>query len=72
MSVPTPNRLPPNAIKADSPPDEPPEVRLRLRGLTVRPKMLLTDSAIIMAVGTFVLTYRTAPASSKRSIRVLL
>lgn len=56
MSVPTPNRLAPNAIKADSPPEEPPEVRLRLRGLTVRPKTLLTDSAIIIAVGTLVFT----------------
>jgi hypothetical protein len=35
MSVPTPRGLPQAAIRADSPPDEPPEVRLRLRGLTV-------------------------------------
>jgi hypothetical protein len=35
MSVPTPRGLPHAAIRADSPPEEPPEVRLRLRGLTV-------------------------------------
>lgn len=35
MSVPTPNGLPQAAISADSPPELPPEVRLRLRGLTV-------------------------------------
>jgi hypothetical protein len=56
MSVPTPNGLPPKAIKADSPPDEPPEVNFRFRGFRVRPNTLLTVSAIIMAVGTFVLT----------------
>lgn len=35
MSVPMPNGLPWAAIRADSPPDEPPEVSSRLRGLTV-------------------------------------
>jgi hypothetical protein len=45
MSVPTPSGLPPNAMSADSPPEEPPDVSLRLSGLTVRPNMLFTDSA---------------------------
>jgi len=35
MSVPMPKGLPHDAIRADSPPDEPPEVSSRLRGLTV-------------------------------------
>lgn len=35
ISVPMPKGLPCAAIRADSPPDEPPEVRFRLRGLTV-------------------------------------
>lgn len=35
ISVPTPKGLPHAAIRADSPPDEPPEVSCRLRGLTV-------------------------------------
>lgn len=38
ISVPMPNGLPCAAIRADSPPDEPPEVSFRLRGLTVLPK----------------------------------
>lgn len=37
ISVPTPRGLPRIMIKADSPPDEPPEVRARLSGLSVRP-----------------------------------
>ena len=56
ISVPTPRGLPRNAIKADSPPEDPPEEVRRLRGFVVRPKTLLTVSAIIMAVGTLVLT----------------
>lgn len=47
MSVPIPKGLPPKAIRADSPPDEPPDVTFRLSGLTVRPKVLFTDSAYI-------------------------
>jgi hypothetical protein len=35
MSVPTPRGLPQAAINADSPPEEPPEVSCRLRGLVV-------------------------------------
>lgn len=35
ISVPTPRGLPYAAISADSPPEEPPGVKLRLRGLTV-------------------------------------
>jgi hypothetical protein len=69
MSVPTPSGLPPKAIRADSPP---PEVSFRFSGLTVRPKVLLTDSAIIMAVGTLVLQYLTAPSSSSISTSVAL
>lgn len=49
MSVPTPNGLPPKAIRADSPPEEPPEVSLRFSGFTVRPKQLFTDSACILS-----------------------
>jgi hypothetical protein len=72
ISVPTPSGLPPKAIRADSPPDDPPEVNFRLRGLSVLPNTLLTDSAIIIAVGTLVLQYLTAPAPSKSSTNVAL
>ena len=72
MSVPMPSALPPKAIKADSPPLEPPEVSFRFRGFTVLPNTLFTDSAIIIAVGTFVLQYRTAPSFSKISTSVAL
>lgn len=72
MSDPTPIRLPPNAISADSPPEDPPEVRLRFRGFSVRPVTLLTVSASITAVGTFVFTYSTAPACRINSTIVLL
>ena len=50
MSVPTPNGDPPNAIKADSPPEEPPGVSDRFRGFRVRPVVLLIVSGIIIAV----------------------
>ena len=72
ISVPMPRQLPPKAIKADSPPEEPPEVNFLFKGLTVRPNVLLTDSAIIIAVGTFVLQYRTAPSFSNMSTSVAL
>lgn len=72
MSDPSPIRLAPNAISADSPPDDPPGVRLRLRGFKVRPNTLLTVSGSITAVGTLVLTYSTAPNSRMISITVLL
>lgn len=45
ISVPIPRGLPPKAIRADSPPEDPPEVVLRFKGFTVLPKVLLTDSA---------------------------
>jgi hypothetical protein len=45
MSVPIPRGLPPKAIRADSPPEEPPDVTLRFKGLTVLPNTLFTDSA---------------------------
>lgn len=35
ISVPTPRGLPYEAMRADSPPEEPPGVRLRLRGFVV-------------------------------------
>jgi hypothetical protein len=35
ISLPTPSGLPWKAIRADSPPDDPPEVRFRFRGFTV-------------------------------------
>jgi hypothetical protein len=72
MSVPTPSGLPPKASNADSPPEEPPDVNFRFSGFNVRPKTLFTDSAIIIAVGTFVLQYRTAPSFSSSSTRVAL
>jgi hypothetical protein len=56
MSEPTPSGLPLNAIRADSPPELPPLVVFLFLGFTVRPKVLFTDSAIIIAVGTLVLT----------------
>jgi hypothetical protein len=72
ISVPTPRGLPLNVMRADSPPEEPPDVSFLFNGFTVRPKTLFTDSAIIMAVGTFVLQYRTAPSFSSISTRVAL
>ena len=72
MSVPTPSGLPPNEIRADSPPEDPPEVKFRFLGFRVLdtqqalstslsyfahlPNRLLIVSAIIIAVGTFVFT----------------
>lgn len=47
ISVPTPNGLPPKTIRADSPPDEPPEVTFLFSGFTVLPNTLLTDSACL-------------------------
>ena len=44
MSDPMPSGLPFRATRVPSPPDEPPEVRFLLYGLTVRPKMLLNVS----------------------------
>lgn len=71
ISVATPILLAPKAINAASPPDDPPAVNPRLNGLTVRPKTLFTVSAIIIAGGTLVLTYKTAPASRSISTRIL-
>jgi hypothetical protein len=52
ISVPTPSTLPPKLIRADSPPEDPPEVRFLCFGFTVRPNVLFTDSAIIIAADT--------------------
>lgn len=52
ISVPIPSTDPDPAINALSPPLEPPDVRLLLRGFTVRPNVLFTDSAIIIAADT--------------------
>lgn len=41
MSEPTPRILPFMAMRAPSPPEEPPHVRVRFRGLTVRPNTVL-------------------------------
>lgn len=60
MSVPMPSGLPPNAMRADSPPDDPPDVSLRFKGLTVRPNVLLTDSAyfaLARALGINLITH---------------
>src|SRR5271169_1405852 len=67
---------PRKASKAASPPDEPPGDNNRLYGFvyistkkavgsTVLPQRLLKVSAIIIAVGTFVLQYRIAPSSRR-------
>lgn len=72
MSVPIPKGDPPNAMRADSPPEEPPDVNFLFRGFKVLPKTLFTVSAIIIAVGTFVLTYKIAPASLSMSTIVEL
>lgn len=44
ISVPKPAQLPRSPIKAPSPPDEPPELRLRFLGFQVYPITLLTVS----------------------------
>lgn len=54
-SEPTPRMLPLSARRAPSPPLEPPEVRPRLSGFSVRPKTLLFVSAAIMVCGKLVL-----------------
>jgi hypothetical protein len=70
MSVPTPKKLPRKLTSADSPPEEPPDVSLRFRGLHVVPNTLLTVSPRIKVAGTFVLAYRIAPAFRSRVTRV--
>jgi hypothetical protein len=45
-SVPIPRREPPSATKAPSPPLLPPDVRVSLCGFSVRPKTLLSESAV--------------------------
>ena len=46
MSLPTPSGEPRKATNAPSPPEEPPAVRLVLCGFSVRPNMLLCESAV--------------------------
>lgn len=56
MSEPTPRGLPLIVMRADSPPELPPLVVCLCFGFSVLPNTLFTVSAIIIAVGTFVLT----------------
>lgn len=72
ISVPTPSTLPPNAIRALSPPLLPPLVSARFSGFTVRPNTLFTVSGIIIAVGTAVLQNSIAPEECSSSTRTLL
>lgn len=48
-SVPTPSGEPRKATSAPSPPLDPPAVRLVFQGLSVRPKMLFSESAVYKA-----------------------
>lgn len=50
-SVATPNREPRMAMRAPSPPELPPAVRVRRRGLRVRPKTLFSESAVMKLGG---------------------
>lgn len=52
MSVPTPSGEPLKATNAPSPPEDPPAVRVVLWGLSVRPKMLFSESAVYIIVST--------------------
>ena len=56
MSVPIPSGEALKAMRAHSPPDEPPGERPLWSGFRVSPQTLLLVSIIIIAVGTFVLT----------------
>jgi hypothetical protein len=55
ISVPTPSTLPLRAISEPSPPVDHPAVNFVLFGFNVPPKTLLSESAVIMVWGTFVL-----------------
>ena len=72
ISPPTPIRDPPPAIRAASPPEEPPTPRPGLCGFVVAPKMGLDVSQLIMVCGTFVFTKGTAPCCFNTCFVVLI
>ena len=53
------------AMRAPSPPLLPPDVRLRLCGFAVRPKMTFEVSVHMSVCGTFVRQVKTVPAARK-------
>lgn len=53
ISVPIPSMLPPEATKAASPPEDPPEIRLTLRAFTLCPKTWLYESDIYWVLFCF-------------------
>lgn len=61
MSVPIPSIDPPAAIRAPSPPDDPPGPRFVSWGFKVRPYIGFEHSNVIMVWGTLVRTKGTAP-----------
>ena len=65
MSEPTPRSDPRMAMRAPSPPLLPPDVRLRLCGFAVRPKMTFEVSVHMSVCGTFVRQMKTAPAARR-------
>jgi hypothetical protein len=77
MSVPTPRGLPPKAINADSPPEEPPGVRLRFSGFVVLKmrqnshpyycEKLATDARIVLTVQTHCSPSRPSSLQSAHS-----
>src|ERR1051326_4875135 len=68
-SLPTPPAEQPEAIAADSPPLEPPGVRVKSQGLLVRPYSALSVSQAIRNSGVLVVPSTIAPAFFKRVIR---
>src|SRR5579864_4471958 len=66
-SLPTPPAEHPAAIAADSPPLDPPAVRVRSQGLFTRPYIELSLSYAIRNSGTFVFPRMIAPAPRNRA-----
>lgn len=62
----------PNATNAASPPDDPPELQLKLYGLQTLPKILFLLSIANNNYGTFPLAKIIAPFLYKNSIKAVL
>ena len=69
-SVPTPRALPCMAMSAPSPPEEPPAVRLLLRGLVVRPKTRFIVSSHYDASGRWLVYHIYIDFEEERTSRV--